>query len=130
MIRNSDKAYCGNEYIYINLTDLGLNSVNFYLNVLFGRNESIFFNKKDTTDKNTIPTVLDIIYDIFCTAKNGEYSGRWCVSDNIIYAPLKLLEGRDYFFTELGKKRHEELVKFRKTITRSVDLYKVGEEDE
>ena len=76
MIRNSDKAYCDNEYIYINLTDLGLNSVNFYLNVLFGRNESIFFNKKDTTDKNTIPTVLDIIYDIFCTAKNGEYSGR------------------------------------------------------
>lgn len=91
--------------------------------------------KKDTFYETIIPDIHDIMQDIFWTEEDGKYEGMWHVSDNIFANKLlKLSRGKDYFLTDLGKEKHDEVKKCRADFSQSLrnivnEKYKLDNEE-
>ena len=128
-------SYCDNPCIYLNLTDLGLRKVTQYIEMLNNERKRILSRKKDTFYETILPDIYDIMQDIFWTEEDGKYEGMWHVSDNIFADKLlKLSKGKDYFLTNLGKEKHDEVEKCRADFSQSLknivnEKYKLDNEE-
>lgn len=88
--------------VEIVLTDEGEEKVLHYLAELKAKRKEILDAGKDTADKTGLPTIEDILSDIYALEEYNEYCSSWGVTDhyNGDY-PLRLEECVDYWLFEI-----------------------------
>ena len=84
------------------LTKMGEEKVLHYLAELKAKRKEILDAKKDTADETELPTIEDILSDIYWFEENNEYYNNWGVTDhyNGDY-PLSLEECVDYWLFQI-----------------------------
>lgn len=93
----------------IKLTEAGCKKVEEYIKELEAKRKEILDAGKDTADETNIPTVEDIIADVYWIyeEENNEYCNNWGVTDNYeADYPLDLELGTD--FVEEGSEEDDE----------------------
>lgn len=80
------------------LTDVGEEKVFHYLAELKAKRKEILDARKDTVNETKLPTIEDILSDIYSFEKDNEYYNNWGVTDNYDGDyPLYLEECIDYW---------------------------------
>lgn len=83
----------------IELTERGLQTVNYFIRELEAKRKELLDAGKDTADDTIIPSVEDIISDIECEEfidEDGNYYNGWNSTDNDEPLLLGLAENVDY----------------------------------
>lgn len=84
------------------LTDVGEEKVLHYLAELKAKRKEILDAGKDTVDETELPTIEDILLDIYNFEEYNEYYNNWGVTDNYDSDwPLHLEECIDYWLFAL-----------------------------
>lgn len=84
------------------LTDKGEEKVLHYLAELKTKRKEILDAGKDTVDKTELPTIDDILSDIYALEEYNEYCSSWGATDNYNSDyPLRLEECVDYWLFEI-----------------------------
>lgn len=88
--------------VEIVLTDEGEEKVLHYLAELKAKRKEILDAGKDTADETELPTIEDILSDIYSFEENNEYYNGWGVTDNYDSDyPLHLEECIDYWLFDI-----------------------------
>lgn len=105
------------------LTNIGEEKVNAYLAELKAKRKEILDAKKDTVDETELPTIEDILLDIYSFEEDNEYYNNWGVTDNYDSDyPLHLEECIDYWFFNIHYKKKG--IKTVATMTINEMIYK------
>lgn len=84
------------------LTNIGEEKVLHYLAELRAKRKEILDAGKDTADETELPTIEDILADIYSFEENNEYYNGWGVTDNYDSDyPLRLEECVDYWLFDI-----------------------------
>lgn len=84
------------------LTKIGKRKVKDYLAELKAKRKEILDAGKDTADETELPTIEDILSDIYSFEADNEYYNNWGVTDNYDSDyPLHLEECVDYWLFDI-----------------------------